>query len=115
MPQPEIYGAQPPIELLRQWLDHGHWFDMKDTSILQLVDILLVAAMLPPGGASNKLTARLTRHTNIIGIDAFDDNTMARIFGSILDWHFSKGFDGNVARLGEFYSFNQKSSIIFDR
>lgn len=39
MPQKEEWGAQPPIELLRQWIDHGHWFS-KDTQMFQLVDIV---------------------------------------------------------------------------
>uniref|UniRef100_A0A8C5C8I2 Dynein axonemal heavy chain 7 n=1 Tax=Gadus morhua TaxID=8049 RepID=A0A8C5C8I2_GADMO len=93
MPAKEVYGAQPPIELLRQWIDHHHWYDQKDTSRLDIVDVLFVSAMGPPGGGRNDITGRFTRHLNIISIDSFDDETMSKIFGSITDWHFSRGFE----------------------
>ncbi|TRY89707.1 hypothetical protein DNTS_033848, partial [Danionella cerebrum] len=101
MPAKEVYGAQPPIELLRQWIDHHHWYDKKDTSRLDMEDVLYMSAMGPPGGGRNDITGRFTRHLNIITIDTFDDETLSNIFTSITDWHFSNGFDATFYRLGK--------------
>ncbi|XP_069761611.1 dynein axonemal heavy chain 3 isoform X2 [Narcine bancroftii] len=100
MPAKEIYGAQPPIELLRQWIDHGHWYDRKDTSKLTIINVLFISAMGPPGGGRNDITGRFTRHLNIVSIDYFDDDTTMKIFTSISEWHFSKGFENTFQRLG---------------
>ncbi|KAG8235431.1 hypothetical protein J437_LFUL015496 [Ladona fulva] len=99
MPQKEAYGAQPPIELLRQWIDHGYWYDKKDTTKLEIIDLLFVSAMLPPGGGRNYISGRLIRHMNIISTDSFEDSTLMKIFCSIVDWQFSKGYDTNIVRM----------------
>lgn len=58
--------------------------------------------MGPPGGGRNHITGRLTRHMNIITTDVFGDETMSKIFTSIVDWHFGRGgFESQFLRAGK--------------
>lgn len=62
---------------------------------------MFVGAMGKPGGGANMITSRFLRHMQIIGLDAFDDATMSKIFVSICDWHFSKNYDEKISRLSK--------------
>ncbi|KXZ49087.1 hypothetical protein GPECTOR_23g2 [Gonium pectorale] len=101
MPQLETYGAQPPIELLRQFMDHGGWYDRQNV-FRRLDDVHFVAAMGPPGGGRNPITPRYARHFNLVSIVDFDDATLNHIFSTILAWHLeAKGFPKYITDMRE--------------
>ena len=101
MPAIEKYGAQPPIELLRQWMDHKGWYDYKEKekTFKELIDLIFVTAMGPPGGGKNPITPRYLRHFNQIAINNFEESVLLRIFSKLMDWHLKK----NMFPLSEVY------------
>ena len=84
MPKKDEYGAQPPIELVRQFFDKGHWYDTKDTSKIFLEDLMIIAACGLVGGSRQDVYARFLCHFNIFSINLFSDETNFKIFHSIL-------------------------------
>uniref|UniRef100_T1J5R4 Dynein heavy chain ATP-binding dynein motor region domain-containing protein n=1 Tax=Strigamia maritima TaxID=126957 RepID=T1J5R4_STRMM len=85
MPSVENYGAQPPIELLRTYMDFHGWYDRKAIgSFRTLVDVNLICAMGPPGGGRNSITPRFLRHFNYLSYTDLENASMKRIFGTIL-------------------------------
>ena len=90
MPKREKYFAQPPIELIRQLLDSGGWYDVAEFQFHTIVDLQLVSAMGPPGGGRNPVTDRLLRHFVSVSLTPFEDSTINLIFSSIMRWHFDR-------------------------
>ncbi|GFH31567.1 uncharacterized protein HaLaN_30636, partial [Haematococcus lacustris] len=88
MPAKETYGAQPPIELLRQFMDYKGWYG-RDNLMRAMVDTQFVAAMGPPGGGRTFVTNRYLRHFNLLALAQVSDDTLAHIFRTILDWHLT--------------------------
>ena len=83
MPKKETYGAQPPIELLRQHMDHKGWYDRKTLQFIRLDDLIFLSAMGPPGGGRSSISARIVRHFNMISYTELDEETISMIFNTI--------------------------------
>ena len=100
LPEVEEYGAQPPIELLRQFMGYDGWYDLKENTWRSIIDTVLVATMGPPGGGRNFITPRCARFFNLFCFMEFDDASLVRIFSTIVDWHLSShAFSNDVKNL----------------
>ena len=102
MPMREKYFAQPPIELLRQWMDHKGWYDRVPPCLFKtVVDVILVGCMGPPGGGRNPVSNRALRHFNFLSFTDMSDQSLVRIFDSILGATFVKHFAPEIAALSK--------------
>ncbi|EAY20602.1 Dynein heavy chain family protein [Trichomonas vaginalis G3] len=84
MPRKEKYGAQPPIELLRQLLSQGGWYDRKKRTFKKFVDVQMVCSMRSPEGPEQTPTGRFLRHFHQIVFPEISNDSMTRIFHAIL-------------------------------
>ena len=90
MPSKEKYGAQPPLELIRQWLDYGGWYDRKSLEFKTIADIQFVTAM---GVGRAPISNRLLRRFNIVYLAEMSDETLNMIVKKTLEWGLSKHID----------------------
>ena len=95
MPKKEEFGAQPPVELIRQYLDHKGWFNRKDLQWMKIERLIFLTAMGPPGGGRTFITNRVIRHFNVIAYNELDKDTIKTIFTQLMGNFFRK-FSENV-------------------
>jgi dynein heavy chain len=91
MPQKEKYGAQPPIELLRQWMDYKGWYDIDtpEKDFRKLEKVRFAGAMGPPGDGRNSISSRYIRHFNVLYIEPYKNDSLEFIFSTVMDWMFA--------------------------
>ena len=100
MPACEKYGAQPPVELLRQFMDFKGFYDRKKLFWKDVEDLTLTAACAPPGGGRQEVTPRFVRHFRLLSVPQPQDSVMQKIFQSIIDG-FLTGFSPEFGRMGK--------------
>lgn len=90
LPAVEEYGAQAPIELLRQFLDFGGLYDRDKLFWKEIADTMLVAAAAPAGGGRSHCTPRFVRHFHVLSMYPAGETSLKLIFASILGGFLEK-------------------------
>ena len=100
MPMKEVYGAQPPLEILRQWMVYGFWYELKKQSPKYVVNTQLVTAMGHPGGGRQVISTRTLHCFHCINLTFPGEQTIRRIFGTMINTHLSS-FDEDIKPVGD--------------
>ncbi|OWF46435.1 Dynein heavy chain 6, axonemal [Mizuhopecten yessoensis] len=91
MPAPEEYGAQPPLELLRQFLELGGFFDTAKLVWKDILDVNLIAACGPTGGGRNPISPRLLKHFCMLALPQPSTRSLQHIYQVQLGKFFTEG------------------------
>lgn len=99
MPAVEFYGAQPPIELLRLFLDKRGYYERGEWEWKDVEDTTMIICAAPPSGGRAVLTPRFSRRFNMFCMPEASQGTLSTIFSSILKGFLATGFADKVKNL----------------
>eukprot|EP00762_Andalucia_godoyi_P004499 ANDGO_05184.mRNA.1 Dynein-1-beta heavy chain len=100
MPQKDLFGSQPPLELLRHWMDYGFWYDRAKQQAKYIKMMQVIAAMGPPGGGRTSISQRLQSRFNIINVTFPNESQIKRIFGTLINTKLAD-FEEEIKPLGD--------------
>ena len=100
MPEPNEWGAHPPIELLRQYLDQGGWYDRPGPEYFwkHISNTNMIVAGGPPFGGRTLLTDRFTRHFTLVCFPQPNKQVLNYIFENILKGFFTVNIFSEVVK-----------------
>ena len=100
MPAKDTFGSQPPLELLRMWLDYGFWYDRQKQIKKEIRDMFLLAAMGPPGGGRQVISRPFQSRFNLINMTFPHESQIRRIFGTMINQKL-QDFEEDVKPIGD--------------
>ncbi|KAI3385375.1 hypothetical protein SNEBB_009845 [Seison nebaliae] len=100
MPAKDEFGSQPPLELLRHWMDYGFWYNRQDQTRMYMQEMFTMGAMGPPGGGRMQISPRFQSRFCVINMTFPTETEIKRIFGSMLKQKL-EDFSGDISNYGE--------------
>ncbi|XP_075307002.1 dynein axonemal heavy chain 2 [Odontesthes bonariensis] len=100
MPAHDLFGSQPPLELLRFWIDYGFWYDRQKQTLKFVKDMFLLASMGPPGGGRTQISARLQSRFNLINMTFPNESQIKCIYSTMINQKL-QGFKEEVKPIGK--------------
>ncbi|VDI07166.1 dynein heavy chain, axonemal [Mytilus galloprovincialis] len=98
MPEVDKYYTVQPHTLIRQHIDHGHWYDRTKLSMKEIHNTQYVACMNPTAG-SFTIDSRLQRHFCVFTMNFPNTEALTTIYTSILSQHLQQNhFSSTVQR-----------------
>ncbi|XP_045381658.1 dynein axonemal heavy chain 17 isoform X1 [Lemur catta] len=88
MPEVDKYGTVAPHTLIRQHMDHGHWYDRQKLTLKDVHNCQYVACMNPTAG-SFTIDPRLQRHFCVFAVSFPGQEALTTIYNTILAQHLA--------------------------
>ncbi|KAL4687709.1 hypothetical protein H8959_019837 [Pygathrix nigripes] len=88
MPEVDKYGTVAPHTLIRQHMDHQHWYDRHKLTLKDVHNCQYVACMNPTSG-SFTIDPRLQRHFCVFAVSFPGQEALTTIYNTILTQHLA--------------------------
>lgn len=98
MPVKETFGARPALELIRQWVDYGFWYDKRKQCPKYVKNMLLVCTMTLCDTIDHSISDRIMSCFSVVHVTSPEETDVYKIHKTMLDEHL-KDFDETVSEL----------------
>lgn len=92
MPEVDLFGTVQPHQIIRQFMDYGHWYDRCKLTLREIQHCQFAACMNPTAG-SFSIDPRLQRHFCSFAVSYPSDAALFKIYNSILSQHLAAGWN----------------------